>query len=114
MKSAAHFIVGGVAQTISAWVSGDVTLSKSQLIAHLTRMLDALAGPRLASPGQSRHHHQQESDQLGLAMGVSLLEEVLQMLAHGGDRHPSSPDICLSSAPAAMRTATSASAVVRP
>jgi AcrR family transcriptional regulator len=44
MKSAAHFIVGGVAQTISAWVSGDVTLSESQLIAHLTRMLDALAG----------------------------------------------------------------------
>lgn len=51
MKSAAHFIVGGVAQTISAWVSGDVTLSESQLIARLTRMLDALAGPRLASPG---------------------------------------------------------------
>ena len=50
MKSAAHFIVGGVAQTISAWVSGNVALSESQLIAHLTRMLDALAGPRLV-PG---------------------------------------------------------------
>lgn len=43
MKSAAHFIVGGVAQTISAWVSGDVALSESQLIAHLTRMLDLFA-----------------------------------------------------------------------
>lgn len=51
MKSAAYFVVGGVAQTISAWVSGDVTLSESHLIAHLTRMLDALASPRLASPG---------------------------------------------------------------
>jgi AcrR family transcriptional regulator len=42
-KSAAHFIVGGVAQTISAWVSGDVALSQSQLVSHLTRMLDGLA-----------------------------------------------------------------------
>ncbi|KAA0102154.1 TetR/AcrR family transcriptional regulator [Mycolicibacterium sp. P1-18] len=42
-KSAAHFIVGGVAQTISAWVSGDVALSQSQLVSHLTRMLDLLA-----------------------------------------------------------------------
>jgi AcrR family transcriptional regulator len=42
-KSAAHFIVGGVAQTISAWVSGDVALSQSQLVFHLTRMLDGLA-----------------------------------------------------------------------
>jgi AcrR family transcriptional regulator len=48
MKSAAHFIVGGVAQTISAWVSGDVTLSESQLVAHLARILDALAAPLCA------------------------------------------------------------------
>ena len=41
--SAAHFIVGGVAQTISAWVSGDVALSRSQLVSHLTRLLDGLA-----------------------------------------------------------------------
>lgn len=42
-KSAAYFIVGGVAQTISAWVSGDVALSQTQLVAQLTRMLDGLA-----------------------------------------------------------------------
>ncbi|GAB7066752.1 TetR/AcrR family transcriptional regulator [Mycobacterium hodleri] len=42
-KSAAHFIVGGVAQTISAWVSGDVALSQPQLVSQLTRMLDGLA-----------------------------------------------------------------------
>jgi AcrR family transcriptional regulator len=46
-KSAAHFIVGGVAQTISAWVSGDVRLSQAQLVAQLTRILDGLAAREL-------------------------------------------------------------------
>ncbi|MEU0496918.1 TetR/AcrR family transcriptional regulator [Mycobacterium sp. NPDC006124] len=41
-KAAAHFIVGGVTQTISAWVSGEVALSQSQLVGHLTRLLDGL------------------------------------------------------------------------
>ena len=41
-KAAAHFIVGGVTQTISAWVSGEVALSQPQLVKHLTRLLDGL------------------------------------------------------------------------
>ncbi|MCV7420926.1 TetR/AcrR family transcriptional regulator [Mycobacterium yunnanensis] len=50
--AAAHFIVGGVAQTISAWVSGDVALSQAQLVSHLTRMLDLLAPSNRESAGQ--------------------------------------------------------------
>ena len=45
--SAAHFIVGGVAQTISAWVSGDVGLSEAQLVAQLAGILDGLAARNL-------------------------------------------------------------------
>ncbi|MDH6198540.1 AcrR family transcriptional regulator [Mycobacterium frederiksbergense] len=39
-----HFAVGGVAQTISAWLSGELSLSPEQLIDQLRSMLDALAG----------------------------------------------------------------------
>ena len=43
VKAVAHFVVGGVGQTISAWVSGDVDLTETQLVDQLTRMVDALA-----------------------------------------------------------------------
>jgi AcrR family transcriptional regulator len=46
-KSAAHFVVGGVTQTVSAWVSGEVTLSQAQLVSQLTRILDGLAAREL-------------------------------------------------------------------
>lgn len=46
-KSLAHFVVGGVGQTVSAWVSGDIGLTQAQLIEQLVRMLDALTEPRL-------------------------------------------------------------------
>jgi AcrR family transcriptional regulator len=46
-KSLAHFVVGGVGQTINAWVSGDIRLDQRQLVEQLTRILDELAGPRL-------------------------------------------------------------------
>jgi AcrR family transcriptional regulator len=47
IKAAAHFVVGGVAQTISAWLAGDVQLDPDQLIDHLASLLDGLADPRL-------------------------------------------------------------------
>ena len=42
-KSVAHFVVGGVGQTISAWVSGDIELDQAQLVEQITRILDGLA-----------------------------------------------------------------------
>lgn len=46
-KAAVHFVVGGVGQTLSAWLAGDVDLSQEQLIDQLTVLLDALGDPRL-------------------------------------------------------------------
>lgn len=46
-KSIAHFVVGGVNQTLNAWVSGDIDLTQPQLVDQLARMLDELAEPRL-------------------------------------------------------------------
>jgi AcrR family transcriptional regulator len=43
VKAVAHFVVGGVGQTISAWVSGDIRMEQGQLVDQLTRMVDALA-----------------------------------------------------------------------
>jgi AcrR family transcriptional regulator len=47
IKAAAHFVVGGVAQTISAWLAGEVRLGPDQLVDQLTSLLDALADPAL-------------------------------------------------------------------
>ena len=44
-KAAVNFVVGGVGQTISAWLAGDVDLSADQLIDQLTAILDRLADP---------------------------------------------------------------------
>lgn len=49
LRATSHFAVGGVTQTISAWLSGEVNLSPDQLIHQLRSMLDALAG--LPQPG---------------------------------------------------------------
>jgi AcrR family transcriptional regulator len=46
-KAAVHFVVGGVGQTISAWLAGDVDLSQEQLIDQLTAILGALDDPGL-------------------------------------------------------------------
>lgn len=43
IKAGAHFAVGGVGQTISAWLSGDVDLEPEQLVEQLATTLDALA-----------------------------------------------------------------------
>jgi hypothetical protein len=47
IKAAAHFVVGGVAQTIGAWLAGEVRLDPDQLIDQLAALLDQLADPRL-------------------------------------------------------------------
>jgi AcrR family transcriptional regulator len=47
IKAAAHFVVGGVAQTISAWLAGEVRLDPAQLIDQLAALLDELADPSL-------------------------------------------------------------------
>jgi AcrR family transcriptional regulator len=47
IKAAAHFVVGGVGQTLSAWLAGQVRLSAEQLVDHLASLLDELADPSL-------------------------------------------------------------------
>lgn len=47
IKAAAHFVVGGVAQTIGAWLAGEVRLDPDQLIDQLASLLDELADPSL-------------------------------------------------------------------
>lgn len=47
IRAGAHFVVGGVAQTISAWLAGDVALSGAELVDQLTAIIDGLSKPRL-------------------------------------------------------------------
>ena len=47
IRATAHFVVGGVGQTISAWLAGAVQLSPEQLVDQLTAILGALSEPRL-------------------------------------------------------------------
>jgi AcrR family transcriptional regulator len=47
VKATAHFVVGGVVQTISAWLAGDVELEPDQLVEQLASTLNALADPAL-------------------------------------------------------------------
>jgi AcrR family transcriptional regulator len=47
IKAGAHFAVGGVGQTISAWLTGDVRLGPDQLVDQLASLLDQLTDPNL-------------------------------------------------------------------
>jgi AcrR family transcriptional regulator len=47
IRATAHFAVGGVAQTISAWLAGQVSLTPAQLVDQLTSILDQLRNPAL-------------------------------------------------------------------
>jgi AcrR family transcriptional regulator len=47
MKAGAHFVVGGVGQTLSAWLAADVRLDPDQLVDQLTTLIDELANPHL-------------------------------------------------------------------
>jgi len=49
VTAVAHFVVGGVGQTISAWVSGDIDVDQAGLVDQLTRMVEGLA---VLAPGQ--------------------------------------------------------------
>jgi AcrR family transcriptional regulator len=52
IKAGAHFVVGGVAQTISAWLAGDVRLEPGELIDQLAALIDELTDPRLYGVSQ--------------------------------------------------------------
>lgn len=43
VKAVSYFVVGGVGQTIAAWVCGDIRMDQSQLVDQLTRLVDELA-----------------------------------------------------------------------
>ncbi|OBF99426.1 TetR/AcrR family transcriptional regulator [Mycolicibacter sinensis] len=47
IKAAGHFVVGGVAQTISAWLAGEVRFKPERLIEQLAALLDKLGDPGL-------------------------------------------------------------------
>ena len=47
ITAAAHFVVGGVAQSISAWLAGDVRLEPDQLVDQLTSLINELGNPSL-------------------------------------------------------------------
>jgi AcrR family transcriptional regulator len=45
IKATAHFVVGGVGQTLSAWLSGEISLAPQQLVAQLASLLNETAEP---------------------------------------------------------------------
>lgn len=53
IKAAAHFVVGGVGQTISAWLAGAIRLEPDQLVDQLAALLDELAEPNLYRPAEA-------------------------------------------------------------
>ncbi|HKV18606.1 MAG TPA: TetR/AcrR family transcriptional regulator [Mycobacterium sp.] len=46
-RTTVRFIVGGVGQTLSAWLAGDIALSQEQLIDQLTAILERFGDPKL-------------------------------------------------------------------
>jgi AcrR family transcriptional regulator len=46
-KAASHFVVGGVSQTITAWLAGDIQLEPDELVDQLALVIDKLADPKL-------------------------------------------------------------------
>jgi AcrR family transcriptional regulator len=49
VKATAHFVVGGVTQTISAWLAGEIPMASSELVDQLASILDGFADPALYS-----------------------------------------------------------------
>jgi AcrR family transcriptional regulator len=47
ISAIAHFVVGGVGQTLSAWLAGEIALSPAELVDQLQGILDVLNEPRL-------------------------------------------------------------------
>lgn len=46
-KAFSYFVVGGVTQTVSAWLAGDVTLTSTELVDQLSAIVDAFGESRL-------------------------------------------------------------------
>jgi AcrR family transcriptional regulator len=46
-RATINFMVGGVGQTLSAWLSGEIDLNQDQLIEQITAIIDELANPQL-------------------------------------------------------------------
>lgn len=46
-KAFAYFVVGGVTQTISAWLAGDITLTSAELVDQLSAIVDAFGESNL-------------------------------------------------------------------
>jgi AcrR family transcriptional regulator len=46
-KAFSYFVVGGVTQTVSAWLAGDVTLTSAELVDQLSAIVDAFGESRL-------------------------------------------------------------------
>jgi AcrR family transcriptional regulator len=47
IKAFSHFVVGGVTQTLSAWVAGELSLSSADLVDELGAIIDAFSQSRL-------------------------------------------------------------------
>ncbi|MCV7228251.1 TetR/AcrR family transcriptional regulator [Mycolicibacterium komossense] len=47
VSATAHFVVGGVSQTISAWLAGEIPMETGELVDQLTSILDGFADPAL-------------------------------------------------------------------
>lgn len=47
ISAVAHFVVGGVVQTLSAWLSGEIALGPDELVKQLHTILDQLHEPQL-------------------------------------------------------------------
>jgi AcrR family transcriptional regulator len=47
VKATAHFVVGGVSQTISAWLSDEIPMETGELVDQLASILDGFADPNL-------------------------------------------------------------------
>jgi hypothetical protein len=46
IKATSHFAVGGVGQTVSAWLDGELEMDSDQLVEQLASTLDQLSDPR--------------------------------------------------------------------
>jgi AcrR family transcriptional regulator len=47
-KASSHFVVGGVSQTITAWLAGDTKLEPDELVEQLASIIDNLTAPKLS------------------------------------------------------------------
>jgi AcrR family transcriptional regulator len=47
VKATAHFVVGGVSQTISAWLADEIPMETGELVDQLASILDGFADPNL-------------------------------------------------------------------